>query len=437
MSEKKDKIIKYITALPPGTKVSVRNLAKDLEVSEGTAYKAIKYAEELKLVETKSRAGTIRIAQDIFSDIKPVTLADEIGRLGLIVLAGAKHTNIPVSRIVLGDGSLEQFRNNILNSGPNTLCLVGGRPDLLHFAVRSKVSVIATSGTQPSELLLAAAEEQGVCVLSSMQDSGTVLNLLNADIKKTYQSSDSDKASSWMRMPPYLYYNDIVADWYSSYKPVFSQGSMCAVVNDDLQICGSIDAVRVLASSPSVKVSSLYSSDRETYIADEATPMQEIAQHMIANETSVAYITRNDVLRGVITANDALRYYQYNLSSGGTAESLPLMEALDSSPQRSVYTIQLENSSQGSTDVLLGIINLAAKRYCTEQFGRDCSFTSGTFYTSSASVPCEIMISCEIKQHTPSGFVLEVEMYSETTSFARCVMLVATEDTEAEKQRNI
>ena len=35
--KKEDKIIKYITALPAGTRISVRNVAKENCVSEGTA----------------------------------------------------------------------------------------------------------------------------------------------------------------------------------------------------------------------------------------------------------------------------------------------------------------------------------------------------------------------------------------------------------------
>ncbi|MBR2009506.1 MAG: transcriptional regulator, partial [Peptococcaceae bacterium] len=42
---KHEQIIKYIESLPVGTKVSVRQVAKDLDVSEGTAYRAIKTAE--------------------------------------------------------------------------------------------------------------------------------------------------------------------------------------------------------------------------------------------------------------------------------------------------------------------------------------------------------------------------------------------------------
>ncbi|MBW7455467.1 GntR family transcriptional regulator, partial [Paenibacillus sepulcri] len=51
----------YIEQLKVGTKLSVRRMADDLFVSEGTAYKAIKEAETLGLVNTKERIGTVRI----------------------------------------------------------------------------------------------------------------------------------------------------------------------------------------------------------------------------------------------------------------------------------------------------------------------------------------------------------------------------------------
>jgi len=45
MSTKHEQIVKYIESLPVGSKISVRQVAKVLHVSEGTAYRAIKEAE--------------------------------------------------------------------------------------------------------------------------------------------------------------------------------------------------------------------------------------------------------------------------------------------------------------------------------------------------------------------------------------------------------
>lgn len=60
MSKHED-IIKYIRNLRVGTKISVRFIASELKVSDGTAYRAIKDAEALGIVTTIPRVGTVRI----------------------------------------------------------------------------------------------------------------------------------------------------------------------------------------------------------------------------------------------------------------------------------------------------------------------------------------------------------------------------------------
>lgn len=61
MATKHEKILQYIESLPVGDKISVRQIAKEMSVSEGTAYRAIKEAETRRLVSTIERVGTIRI----------------------------------------------------------------------------------------------------------------------------------------------------------------------------------------------------------------------------------------------------------------------------------------------------------------------------------------------------------------------------------------
>ena len=47
---KNEQIIKHIESLSIGSKISVRKIAKDLNVSEGTAYRAIKDADRKSVV---------------------------------------------------------------------------------------------------------------------------------------------------------------------------------------------------------------------------------------------------------------------------------------------------------------------------------------------------------------------------------------------------
>ncbi|MEN1039540.1 HTH domain-containing protein, partial [Listeria monocytogenes] len=52
MATKHEQILKYIENLAVGEKISVRKIAKNLSVSEGTAYRAIKDAEIIGFVST-------------------------------------------------------------------------------------------------------------------------------------------------------------------------------------------------------------------------------------------------------------------------------------------------------------------------------------------------------------------------------------------------
>ena len=67
---KHEQIIKYIESLSVGHKISVRQIAKDLNVSEGTAYRAIKEADNQGLVASIDRVGTVRIERNLENKLK-------------------------------------------------------------------------------------------------------------------------------------------------------------------------------------------------------------------------------------------------------------------------------------------------------------------------------------------------------------------------------
>ena len=88
ISIKNDIVLSRIEATEPGTKISVRGLASELDVSEGTVYKAIKEAEQRGLVITKPKSGTFRIESDVDSDSCAVTLSELVSALGVSCAAG-------------------------------------------------------------------------------------------------------------------------------------------------------------------------------------------------------------------------------------------------------------------------------------------------------------------------------------------------------------
>ena len=73
---KHELIIRYIEELEVGSKVSVRQVAKDLGVSEGTAYRAIKQAENIGLVSSIPKVATGRIEKPEKKLLEDLTLND-------------------------------------------------------------------------------------------------------------------------------------------------------------------------------------------------------------------------------------------------------------------------------------------------------------------------------------------------------------------------
>ena len=64
MSKHQD-ILHYLEKLTVGQRVSVRSISNHLQVSDGTAYRAIKEAENRGIVETRPRSGTVRVEKKV------------------------------------------------------------------------------------------------------------------------------------------------------------------------------------------------------------------------------------------------------------------------------------------------------------------------------------------------------------------------------------
>src|SRR5690625_2229023 len=104
---KHEQIIRHIMSLDVGHKISVRQVAKDLSVSDGTAYRAIKEAENQGLVSTIERVGTIRIERKEKDHFKKLTFAEVINVVDGQVLGGRGGLHKTLNKFVIGAMQLE------------------------------------------------------------------------------------------------------------------------------------------------------------------------------------------------------------------------------------------------------------------------------------------------------------------------------------------
>lgn len=430
MSKKQDYILNYIKKLEPGTKISIRNIADTLAVSEGTAYKAIKRAEELKLVRTRPRAGTIRIKDEAFVQNESLTLKKLIRQFGLSIIAG-KEDDTPLSSIIIGDGSTEQLFKEASGASGARLCLVGDRPDIQAAAISLGLHLLVTGGASVNQNIQTTASQNHLCILSSLQSSHHILYLLHGIPNLDKPDTAMNRVSDWMRPPQYLYYNDIVSDWYRTYYSIFALNDRYAVVDENLKICGLLNASSALNAAPTERISNLYTPDKASsrFIVSKDTSMYDLAEKMISENSELAFTVENDELKGLITANDVLRFYHSMGCSENICDFISLEILLDDTRQKKrTLAIRMPGvNAKGKRTVSqdsMAITLKAAEEYVRDTFHPEqCMLTDGTFYkfkNFSFSAPLQLSIS--LMPRPQNTCTAEVEMNDGNECCLKCIL---------------
>jgi predicted transcriptional regulator len=179
---KHEEIINYIISLEVGTKISVRGISGELGLSDGTAYRAIKEAEKIGVVNTVPRVGTIRVAKVDKKNIDTLTYAEVIKILGATILGGKEGINRSLNKFIIGAMTIDTI-NNYLRAG--YLLIVGNREEAQELALENDAAVLITGGFDCSEKIKNLANEKGIPVLSSSYDTFTVASMINKAIYET------------------------------------------------------------------------------------------------------------------------------------------------------------------------------------------------------------------------------------------------------------
>lgn len=173
---KHEQILNYIESLSVGSKISVRKIAKALDVSEGTAYRAIKDAGQLGIVATIDRVGTVRIEKRNRDNIDNLTFNEIANIVEGQILGGKKGLGKTVSKFAIGAMELQDILKYI---GSHTLLIVGNRADVQMEALKRDTAILITGGFQPSKEVVEYANEHELPIISSSYDTFLVANIIN------------------------------------------------------------------------------------------------------------------------------------------------------------------------------------------------------------------------------------------------------------------
>lgn len=179
LSTKHEQILKHIKQLEIGEKISVRQIAKKLQVSDGTAYRAIKEAENQGFVQTIDRVGTVRIEKKQRSNLEQLTFAEVVNIVNGTVLAGKNGLHKTLNRLVIGAMKLEAMMRYI---NPGNLLIVGNRDQVHRISLERGAAVLITGGFHATNEVKELADRLGLPVISSNYDTFTVASLINRAI---------------------------------------------------------------------------------------------------------------------------------------------------------------------------------------------------------------------------------------------------------------
>lgn len=184
---KHQEILDYLENLRIGKRVSVRSISNHLNVSDGTAYRAIKEAENRGIVETRPRSGTVRVENKKKISLEKITFA-EIARISdSEVVAGKDGLSQEFSKFSIGAMTRENILDHLVSGG---LLIVGDREDIQLLALEHSNAILVTGGFAISEIVKDTADKLAIPVMVTAYDTFSVATLINKAISNAKIKTD-------------------------------------------------------------------------------------------------------------------------------------------------------------------------------------------------------------------------------------------------------
>ncbi|MFJ7971061.1 DRTGG domain-containing protein [Psychrobacillus sp. NPDC096389] len=307
MTTKHEQILAYIEKLPVGDKISVRQIAKDLTVSEGTAYRAIKEAETRRLVSTIERVGTIRIELKKKEHFERLTFAEVVNIVDGQVLGGKIGLYKTLNKFVIGAMQLEDMMRYV---EPGNLLIVGNRLKVHETALQAGAAILVTGGFDVPEPTKKLADELEMPVISTSYDSFTVATMINRAIDDQLIKKDVlliEDIYISLEKTAYLRTTDLVKN-YRELNDVTTHGGF-PVVDKSNKLVGIVTARDVIGKENHELIEKVMT---KTPISITMKTSVASASHRMIWEgiDLLPVVGDNNNLEGVISRQDVLKALQ-------------------------------------------------------------------------------------------------------------------------------
>ncbi|MFZ1541507.1 MAG: DRTGG domain-containing protein [Enterococcus aquimarinus] len=307
MATKHDLIIAHIESLPVGERISVRGIAKELDVSEGTAYRAIKDAENSGIVSTIQRVGTIRIERKLKKHIEKLTFAEVSKIVEGEVLGGSVGLEKDLNKFVIGAMEEKAMERYIT---PGSLMIVGNRTNVQKLALKEGAAVLITGGFETTPEIEAIADEQALPIISTTYDTFTVATMINRALSDQLIKKDILLVGD-IYMPldktQYLETTELVKDYKALSE--LTTHTRFPVVNKNRRVVGIVTAKDVLEKSDQQVIERIMTKDPR--MAKKTMSVASVSHQMIWEGLEVMPVVTDDLsLLGIVTRQDIMKAMQ-------------------------------------------------------------------------------------------------------------------------------
>jgi len=316
VATKHEQILHHIEGLKIGSRISVRRIAKELGVSEGTAYRAIKEAELRGLVSAMDRIGTVRIEAKEKKNIERLTFAEVLNIVEGTVLGGRDGLHKTLSKFVIGAMQLQAIVRYI---EPGSLMIVGNREQVHKLSLENGAAVLITGDFAPSEEVQRLANEKQLPLISCSYDTFTTASLINRAIYDRLIKKDI------------LFVEDIcvpnpttvqLGENVQSFLEVVDRTghTRMPVVDHGHRVMGIISASDVAESNFRDRVEQ--HMVKQPFAVTPKTTVASAAHRMVWEGMEILPVVENRQLVGVISRQDVLKAFQSMNRQPQVAETL-------------------------------------------------------------------------------------------------------------------
>jgi predicted transcriptional regulator len=319
---KHELIIRFIKDLEVGTKVSVRQIAKELDVSEGTAYRAIKDAEAQGLVSSIPKVGTIRIEEEEEKELEDLSLRE----ISLIVegevLCGHEKLGMVPDQFLIGSTS-EKFIERYIEK--QTLLLVGDREEVQLLGLDKGAALLVTGGFGVSEQVLEKGRSLNLPIITCPYDTFVATSMINRAVYERLSYKELVRVEDIMITDvDYLSPEYTVSQWHELAQK--TGHSRFPVVDQNGVVVGIVSAVDVAGVDPDTSILAVMTADVLT--AGPKTLVTHLSRVLVWEGFELVPIVDDEKhLVGVVSRQDILKAFQQTQKQpqvGETVDNLTL-----------------------------------------------------------------------------------------------------------------